>query len=128
MINSICELCPNLRSKLQGINQQIPKLEYSPDDSISESNRKRLREFWRANGKSLLNQLRREFINDRQIGYDWQFNKAQKEKLEEYYYGSKLLLACLSQSEIDVSEKQNMKERLLLPIAEIEKRQSEKVE
>ena len=58
------------------------------------------------------------------IGKNWQFSEEQKELLMQYYDANKLLVDCLN-SYCVVSDKvrQEIEDTLLLPIAEIEKRQ-----
>jgi predicted NACHT family NTPase len=63
-------------------------------------------------------------IDHRNIGHDWQFSDQQKQLLQQYYDANKLLVDCLN-SDCDVSRevRQEIEETLLLPIAEIQKRQ-----
>lgn len=64
-------------------------------------------------------------IEHRNIGHDWQFTKAQKAKLEQYYNANKLLVDCLnSDCYITKATRQSIEDTLLLPMSEIEKRNS----
>ncbi|MBU7582733.1 MAG: NACHT domain-containing protein [Nostoc sp. TH1S01] len=129
IIQRIYELDSNSQTaELIRINDQIPERKFSFNRLEADNNEKSLNNFWRENGKSVLEKLREVFIKSRQIGYDWQFSDIQKEKLEEYYSLNKLLLDCLSQSEIDLDKKKTIEAELLLPNTEIEKRKRETAE
>lgn len=69
--------------------------------------------------------MRKVMIEHRNIGHDWQFSEEQKEKLQQYYDANKLLVDCLNLPDIYLSRevRQEIEETLLLPIAEIQKRQ-----
>jgi predicted NACHT family NTPase len=69
-------------------------------------------------------QLRAVITEHRNIGHDWQFNDKQNKLLQQYYDANKLLVDCLN-SDCYVSRevRQEIEETLLLPIAEIQKRQ-----
>ncbi|NEP93528.1 MAG: hypothetical protein F6K25_10780, partial [Okeania sp. SIO2G4] len=64
-------------------------------------------------------------IKYRNICHDWQFNDEQRFALRDYYYANGLLLNCLN-SDFYVSRevRQEIEDILLLPTAEIEKRNS----
>ena len=68
--------------------------------------------------------MRKVMIEHRNIGHDWQFSEEQKEKLQQYYDANKLLVDCLN-SDCYISRvvREEIEETLLLPIAEIQKRQ-----
>jgi predicted NACHT family NTPase len=76
------------------------------------------------NVQVLAEQLRAVMIEYRNIGHDWQFSDEQKQLLQQYYDANKLLVDCLN-TDCYVSRevRQEIEETLLLPIAEIEKRQ-----
>lgn len=70
-----------------------------------------------------LKKLRSVMLKYRNVGHDWQFNDAQKAKLQQYYDANKLLVDCLkSDCYVSRDVRQEIEETLLLPIAEIEKR------
>ncbi|WP_059002296.1 NACHT domain-containing protein [Leptolyngbya sp. NIES-2104] len=69
-------------------------------------------------------ELRDIIIEHRNIGRYWQFTEVQIELLQKYYDANKLLIECLSHSEI----KKEVEETLLLPIAEIERRKKLKLD
>ncbi len=61
--------------------------------------------------------------------HDWEFDEKQEECLQDYYYANKLLIDCLNKSfSITLEVQQKIEETLLLPIAEIEKRNRETTE
>jgi len=67
-------------------------------------------------------QLRALMIEHRNIGHDWQFTEAQKEKLQQYYDANKLLVDCLnSDCYVTKVTRQYIEDTLLLPMSEIEK-------
>jgi predicted NACHT family NTPase len=106
-------LDPDPERSLQQLKDQLP----DPD------NWKRFDEWWQANGHAWTKQLRAVMIVYRNIGHDWQFNEQQKELLEQYYEANKLLVDCLnSASSMTPAVRSQIEDTLLLPIAEIEKR------
>jgi predicted NACHT family NTPase len=104
----------NLEHKLRSLKEQIPS---------AKSDLEALNQWWQAHGQTWTRQLRVVMIEHRNIGRDWQFSDAQKERLQQYYDANKLLVDCLN-SDCYVSRevRQEIEETLLLPIAEIEKR------
>jgi hypothetical protein len=83
--------------------------------------------WWRENGLIWENELRTAINLFRNIGYSWQFNKEQRLKLQNYYYANTILIDCLNNSYlVNNKVRELIKETLLLPIAEIEKRKREK--
>ena len=81
--------------------------------------------WWQSNGKAWTEQLRSVMINQRQIGYDWQLDDRQREKLRQYCCANQLLLDCLkSDCYITRSLRSQIEETLLLPVAELGKSES----
>ncbi|GAB1539955.1 hypothetical protein NUACC21_26240 [Scytonema sp. NUACC21] len=81
-------------------------------------------EWWEANGQIVIEQLRTMMIEHRNIGHDWQLSDVQKQLLQQYYDANGLLVNCLnSDCYISYEVRQEIEETLLLPVAEIEKRQ-----
>jgi predicted NACHT family NTPase len=77
-------------------------------------------------GDAWIEQLRPVIIKHRNIGQDWQFSHEQKEMLEQYYDANKFLVDCLNSGCVVSDEvREEIEETLLLPIAEIEKRQQQ---
>lgn len=83
------------------------------------------KEWWQENEQAWRNQLRAVMIEHRNIGHDWQFSDAQKERLKQYYDANKLLVDCLnSDCYISRSVREEIEATLLLPIAAINQRQT----
>ena len=62
-------------------------------------------------------------ICDRNIGHDWQFSDQQREALRQYYNANWLLLDCLNTNcYVTRAMREELKETLLLPVAEIRER------
>lgn len=105
-----------LGEALLELQQQLPDLEPDPAKFI---------QWWQSNGKAWTEQLRSVMINQCQIGYDWQLDDKQREKLRQYCYANQLLLDCLkSDCYITRSLRSQIEETLLLPVAELEEPES----
>ncbi len=88
-----------------------------------------LSEWWKVNGHDWITQLSRTINMKRNIKHDWGFTSLQKDILYSYYYANELVLDCIKCTDIFSSTaKEELEEMLLLPIAEIEKRNREKTE
>ncbi|MBH8576917.1 NACHT domain-containing NTPase [Nostocaceae cyanobacterium CENA369] len=106
----------NLQHNLQELSDQLP--------DTSWENREQFKIWWKANGQAWTNQLRTIMIEHRNIGHDWQFSKEEKERSQQYYDANKLLVDCMnSECYVSPEVRQEIEATLLLPIAEIEKRQ-----
>ena len=101
-------------------NQALQKLQAQlPNPNREEE---RFKQWWQANGQAWTEQLRSVMIKYRNIGYDWQFSKEQKDLLKQYHDANKLLVDCLNRScNVTLEVRSQIEETLLLPIAEIEK-------
>ncbi|HEY9599972.1 MAG TPA: NACHT domain-containing NTPase [Allocoleopsis sp.] len=101
--------------------QPIEQLKNELSDCLYSS---RFVDWWQTKGQAWTERLRAIIIEYRNIGYDWQFSEEQKARLKQYYDANKLLVNCLN-SDCYVSRevRQEIEETLLLPIAEIQKRQ-----
>ena len=88
------------------------------------TNYKEFEVWWQEKGPAWSGDFRNTIIKHQNIGHDWQFNDEQKELLKKYYFANQFLTQCLHQ-ECYVSRevRQEIEETLLLPIAEIEKRE-----
>ncbi|MGF1515814.1 MAG: hypothetical protein ACFB5Z_19235 [Elainellaceae cyanobacterium] len=65
-------------------------------------------------------------MEHRNIGHDWQFSEGQKKRLQQYYDANKLLIDCLNgDCYVTNDVRAEIEDTLLLPISEIEKRQSQ---
>ncbi len=72
----------------------------------------------------ILDNLKNIAIEDRNIGYDWDFSNVQKQLLQQYYDANKLLVDCLnSDCYISREVRQEIEDTLLLPMSEIKQRQ-----
>ncbi len=73
-----------------------------------------------------INQLRTVLIEHRNFGHNWCFTEEQEKLLKQYYDTNKLLVACLNGGCVVSDEvKKEIEDTLLLPIAEVEKRQQQ---
>ena len=105
---------PELKEELQQLKNQIPS---DLDPEASEK-------WWQENRQAWTEQLRDIMIRYRNIGHDWQFTDEQYELLKDYYNSNLLLVQCLKQSRYVSREvRQEIEDTLLLPSAELEKRQ-----
>ena len=103
---------PDLEFRLHALKTELPS-----QDDFEE-----LKLWWQQNGKTWAEKLRFAMIEHRNIGHDWQFTKAQKEKLRQYYDANKLLIDCLnSDCYVTKATRQYIEDTLLLPLSEIEK-------
>lgn len=102
-----------LQHSLQQLKEQLP----SP-----EQGGERLKEWWNANGQTWAEKLKFLILHYRNIGHQWQFSAQQKEVLKQYYASAQLLVHCLSGCEVTPTVREKIEEKLLLPIAESEKR------
>ena len=74
-------------------------------------------------------ELRKITLNYRNIGHNWEFNSCQKTLLEQYYSANLLLVDCMnSDCALSSNIRNEIEETLLLPIAEVEKCQREKLD
>ncbi len=88
-----------------------------------DKHKERFSEWWQANGGAWTEQLRAVMICDRNIGHDWQFSDQQREALRQYYNANWLLLDCLNTNcYVTRAVREELKETLLLPVAEIRER------
>ncbi|MBH8576778.1 NACHT domain-containing NTPase [Nostocaceae cyanobacterium CENA369] len=106
-----------LKRSLRRFKQQIPD---------PKKNRAIFKTLWKANGKAWLNKLKLIIIDNRNIGYEWNFSDEQKDLIKQYYDANRFLVDCLN-SDCYVSRevRQQIEDTLLLPIAEIQKRQQQ---
>jgi predicted NACHT family NTPase len=85
------------------------------------------RQWWEINGEAWVEQLKAIMINYCNIWHNWEFSDNQKNLLQQYYYANKLLLDCLINDSLTTDKVSNeIKEMLLLPIAQIEKNRIKK--
>jgi len=88
--------------------------------------------FKKYDNKLLLQELKIVMRNERNIACEWSINSNEEELLKQYYQANKLLIECISIAQknnyIGSVSIDNIKENLLLPIAEIEKYKRDKLE
>jgi predicted NACHT family NTPase len=101
-----------LKLKIQGLRAELP----------SRNNQKAFKQWWSVKGKDWAERLRMVMIEHRNIGHDWQFSEAQKEKLRQYYEANQFLVDCLSSDcYVTKATRQYIEDTLLLPLSEIGK-------
>jgi predicted NACHT family NTPase len=100
---------PDLQKSLLQLKDRLP--------NFSSENHDNFARWWQANGRDWAEELRSITIEHRNIGHDWQFSKAQKNLLQQYYDVNKLLVDCLN-SDCYVSRevRAEIEASLLLPI------------
>jgi predicted NACHT family NTPase len=97
--------------------------------SDSEEDFSAFKIWWNAQGQGWVEALWSAMIQYRNIGYDWSFTSVQDELLEQYLKANLLLINCLnSNCYVSRSVRAEIEDKLLLPIAEIEKWKSAKKE
>jgi predicted NACHT family NTPase len=98
--------------QLQRSLQQL--LDQLPDKDEDEA---RLKQWWKANGKAWVEQLRSVKIEYRNIGHHWQFSEQQRSALKQYYDANQLLVDCLSSyCYVTRAMREKIEETLLLPM------------
>ena len=108
---------PELNKVLQQLRYQLPN---------SDIDQEKSEEWWQANGQIWAERLRLIMLQPPEFEYDSRFNDQQKKLLQQYYKANKLLIDCLNSScAVSDEVRQEIEETLLLPIAEIEKRQQQ---
>lgn len=108
------KLKPELERTLKQLKDELP----NPDQKEET-----FQQWWTYNRKAWAKRLKYAIIEYQDIGHDWQFSEKQRELLEDYYQANNLLVKCLnSDGYVSREVRQEIKETLLLPIAEIEQR------
>lgn len=104
---------PNFKEQLKELKSRLPK----------RLNQLQLINWWKEHGRSWTEDLRKILIQFRDL-YDWQFNDKQFELLDQYDHANAVLVDCLnSECYVDRAVREEIEATLLLPIAEIKKRQ-----
>lgn len=78
---------------------------------------------WKHCHKILISDLKSLILNDKKIGFFTHFSEDHKDLLQKYYNANRLLIECLNNSEVTSEVRQEIEDTLLLPFAEIQKRQ-----
>ena len=103
---------PELKLKIKALRAELP----------SSNDKEAFQQWWRGQGEGWTARLCTVMIEHRNIGHDWRFTDAQKEKLRQYYDANKLLADCLnSDCYVNKPTRQYIEDTLLLPMSEIEK-------
>lgn len=96
-----------LQILLDNLKSQLP---------LMQNGSKAFERWWITDGQVWTEQLRTVMIKYCNIGYDWQFNEAQKSLFEQYYYANELLIDCLkSDCYVSRTVRQEIENTLLLP-------------
>jgi predicted NACHT family NTPase len=111
-----CSQDAKLKESLQQLQSEFSEL---------DEDRESFFEWWESNGLAWSDKLRSIMIEHQNIGHDWQFSEQEKELLTQYYSANQLLMDCLNSGcNVSSQVREEIEETLLLPIAEIEKRNS----
>ncbi len=117
----------SLRTEMIELAEETPgrkKLCYRFDSFVEEYVWDLKPIWWIDNGQIWVEKIREVFMKYRLIGKNWQFDSEEKELLKQYYYANKLLIQCLHhECYVSPEVRQEIEETLLLPMAEMEKRQ-----
>ncbi|MEG3957394.1 NACHT C-terminal helical domain 2-containing protein [Microcoleus sp. herbarium2] len=123
---------PQLEKPLKELLEYLQKFDIVPhllNFLETDSKIDARREWWRDEGKAWTDRLRELIVKHQNVGHNWGFNPKQKELLDCYCDANKLLIDCLNSSCVVSNEvREEIEDSLLLPIAEIEKRQCEKTD
>lgn len=102
---------PNLETALQQLKDKLPRLTLDAQE---------FQLWWQANGRDWIEQLRAVMIQQRNIGYVWEFSEQQKAALKQYYDANQLLVDCLkSDCYVSSSVRQNIYSTMLLPAKQL---------
>jgi predicted NACHT family NTPase len=86
------------------------------ENQLPEAN---LSEWLMANGQAWTDSLRDVLIGNCNISQNWHFSEEQLNLLQQYRDGNLLLVNCLNNSEVSSELRQEIEDKLLLPITEI---------
>ena len=104
-----------LQKLLNKLKNRIPDFigEYPFPDLDTKP--KILYQWWQVYGKEWINDLRQVFIDHRNIGHDWKFNKEQVDLLNNYYTANDLLFKCMNRSYVSKQVREEIEATMLLP-------------
>ncbi|MEM1240062.1 MAG: NACHT domain-containing protein [Cyanobacteria bacterium P01_H01_bin.26] len=101
----------SIREQFESLQKELPIRSKSSYD-LDKSN-----QWWTKNGKKWSDRFRSIAIENRNIGHDWGFTKAEKTALQEYYTVNKLLFSCLkSDCYVSRDVREEISRSTLLPI------------
>jgi hypothetical protein len=107
-----------LKFRLSNLINQLPDLQSDTSDTY---------DWWHDNGQSWTEKLRFVMFKYCHIGREWQLTPRQKELLNQYYDANKLLVDSLNSTcVVSDTVRDEFEDTLLLPIAEIKKRQRQR--
>ncbi len=102
-------LDPKLVEKLQKLREQLSQ-------ELPTSNFEAFKHWWRNEGQQWLQVLQQVMSEHQSIGYDWQFTESQRQVLHQYYDANKFLVELLRESKVGKEMRQEIEDKLLLPI------------
>jgi len=110
---------PKLKRVLQNTIKSLPSIHHIWDTPYQE--------WWQLNGKLWTTKLRQIFLNNFDMGHDWQFSNKEKEILKQYYEANEFIVKCINKCILSDVIYQEIADTLFLPISELEIRKLEKI-
>lgn len=110
---------------LRQLNNRLPsEIKNRINQEWKDEELERVMKWWNEQGKVWFEDLKIAIIEHCNMGNDWQFSFEQYEVLKQYHEAHLFLMDCLNSASINVSHevREEIKETLLLPIAEIQNR------
>jgi hypothetical protein len=114
-----------LKATLSQLNNRLPSENKNRiNQEWKDEELERVMEWWDEHGQVWFEDLKLAIIDHCNIGNDWQFNSEQYEVLAQYHEAHLFLMECFNSASVDASHevREEIKETLLLPIAEIQNR------
>lgn len=105
----------NLQQQLQNLKQELP---------IPSQGRLTLKTWWQVHGKIWTEKLRDIIIQNRQLGYNWQFTPQELQLLQQYCDANKLLLDCLNSAADVTPSLRNSLEKSLFSVSSASENQT----
>lgn len=116
----VLALHPDLELILRELKEQLPD---------SGNNPNKFEEWLTTNSLNWAKKFRSIMIGNHNVCHiSWNFSNAEKKLLLQYYNANKLLVDCLNNNAISHKTRQEIEDTLMLPIAEIEKYNRDKLE
>ncbi|MEG4406929.1 NACHT domain-containing NTPase [Microcoleus sp. MON2_D5] len=127
-INFVIDCCiypdtKGLKATLSQLNKRLPSENKNRiNQEWKDEELERVMEWWDEHGQVWFEDLKLAIIEHCNIGNDWQFNSEQYEVLAQYHEAHLFLMECFNSGFVAVSHevREEIKETLLLPIAEIQ--------
>ncbi|MEG4484607.1 NACHT domain-containing NTPase [Microcoleus sp. D2_18a_B4] len=114
-----------LQAALSQLNNRLPsENKNSINQEWEYEELERVMEWWNEHGQVWFEDLKLAIVEHCNIGNDWQFNSEQYEVLHQYHEAHLFLMECFNSASVNTSHevREEIKETLLLPIAEIPNR------